>query len=739
MCRVQKPAAAQAVRLDMAAVMKPKRKPPLTERLAQALRAGDTEAFAAESPAAACLFPLLNAFGWRGFDRSLLEALPHFADSFDIVDLRNLLVTLGYESQAQPVKAASLNDQLLPCLLEKRDGRLYVLLKPTDGGVRAFDAQKRVERELPTEELIGMAFVMTDTHPTHGVGSAESTEQDWSKRLLLRFRRLTGQLLVMTLFINLVALAVPIFVMLVYDKVVASKSLESLPYMVAGIGIALLADFGFRYLRAKLMGAIAGRMDYLIGVESFSHLIHMAPVYTERATVAAQLGRLRQFDSVRDFFTGSTGSIVLELPFTLLSVLAVALIAGPLAIVPLSAMLVYFLLERLMLPVVDRNTQQAGAAGNDKQRMLLQTLEGRTEIKSIGGEAVWLERFREVSGESATASYRSAMANAVANNLGQTVMTLTAIATVWWGTYAVMVGDLSVGGLIAIMALTWRVLSPLQGAYQSGVRVRQIRSALKQINLLMKIGTERMGSKAGLLAGPVEGAIKLDRVSFRYGPEQDPALLGVSLSIEPGEMLAVAGTTGSGKSTLLKLIAGMYRPQAGSLTMDGVDIRQLNATQLRRSVSYVPQQVALFHGTIAQNLRLNNPLATDTDLESAAEEAGVLAEIRALPEGFETRVGDNRTDRFPPGFMSGIALARALLRDAPLLLLDEPGASIDEQSDRLLMSRLEGLRGRRTVVMVTHRPSHIRLASKAVYLEQGSVRYFGEPQKVLDILLENLR
>jgi len=723
---------------DVAAVMYTQQQPPVpvTERLADALRRGDADAFAAESPAAACLFPLLNALGWRRFDRALIEALPYFADSFDIVDLRNLLATLGYESRALAVRVDQLNDQLLPCLFENSDGRLYVLLEPTDQGVRVYDAQKCIEREAKPRELRGTAYVVTDTQPSHGTGPSESGQQAWSTRLLMRFRRLAAQLLVMTFFINMVALAVPIFVMLVYDKVVASKSLETLPYMLAGITIALVADFGFRYLRAKLIGAIAGRMDYLIGVESFRQLVHMAPAYTERSTVAAQLGRLRQFDSVRDFFTGSAGSVMLELPFTLLFVAAVALIAGPLAIIPAVAILAYVLLEFAVLPVVNSNTQHAGKARNDKQRMILQTLEGRTEIKSIGGEPVWLERFREVSGESATASYRNAMAGAIANAAGQAIMSLTAVAVVWWGTTAVLAGELSVGGLIATMALVWRVLSPLHGAFQVGVRLQQIRNALKQINLLMKIGVEREGSKAGLLAETMRGAITLDRVSFRYGPDQDPALLGVSLSIMPGEMLAIAGGTGAGKSTLLKLIAGMYRPQAGSLAMDSIDIRQLNVTQLRRSVSYVPQKISLFHGTIAQNLRLTNPLASDEDLERAAEEAGVLQDVLALPEGFATRIGDNRTEHFPPGFVSGLALARALLRDAPVLLLDEPGSSLDEQSDTLLMQRLERLRGRRTVVMVTHRPSHIRIAGKAVYMEQGSVRFFGDPQKVLTMLLE---
>jgi ATP-binding cassette subfamily C protein/ATP-binding cassette subfamily C protein LapB len=722
----------------MAAVMhEPAQRPlPMTERLADALRRGDADAFAAESPAAACLFPLLNALGWRRFDRALIEALPHFADDFDTVDLRNLLVTLGYESRAMKTRAVGINEQLMPCLFERDDGRLYVLLELTDRGVRVYDAQDHVEREAKSRELHGTAYVVTDTQPSHGIGTQESGRQAWSAKLLMRFRGLAAQLLVMTFFVNMAALAVPIFVMLVYDKVVASKSLDTLPYMLVGIGIALAADFGFRYLRAKLIGSIAGRMDYLIGVETFQQLVHMAPVHTERSSMAAQLGRLRQFDAVRDFFTGSAGGIMLELPFTLLFVAAVALIAGPIAIIPVVAIVAYLLLEFAVVPVVDSNTRRAGMARNDKQRMILQTLEGRTEIKSIGGEPVWLERFREVSGESATASYRNAMAGAVANAAGQTIMSLTAVAIVWAGAAAVMAGELTVGALIACMALVWRVLSPLHGAFQVGVRLQQIRNALKQINLLMKIGVEREGSKAGLLAGTMRGEISLDRVSFRYGPDQDPALLGVSLTIAPGEILAIAGDTGAGKSTLLKLMAGMYRPQAGSLAMDGIDIRQLNATQLRRSVSYVPQKISLFHGTIAQNLRLTNPLASDDELRRAADEAGVLEDILALPDGFATRIGDNRTEQFPPGFVSGLALARALLRDVPVLLLDEPGNSLDQHSDALLMQRLERLRGRRTVVMVTHRPSHIRLASKAVYMEQGCVRLLGDPQKVLAMLME---
>jgi ATP-binding cassette subfamily C protein/ATP-binding cassette subfamily C protein LapB len=203
-------------------------------------------------------------------------------------------------------------------------------------------------------------------------------------------------------------------------------------------------------------------------------------------------------------------------------------------------------------------------------------------------------------------------------------------------------------------------------------------------------------------------------------------------------MVAICGSTGAGKSTMIKLIAGMYRPQAGSLSIDDMDIRQLNAMDLRRSISYIPQEVRMFHGTIAQNLRLNNVLATDQELRIAAEQAGIIDNILRLPDGFETRIGDNTSEHLPPGFLRGLSMARAFVNPAQILLLDEPGASLDEESDQRLISQLKKLKGERTIVMVSHRPSHIRLADKAVLLEQGSVQLAGPADAVVAKLLENM-
>jgi len=712
----------------------------VSEQLASALRNDETEKFSTTSPYAACLFPLLEALGWHNYARELVEALPHFSDQFDLIDLRNILVSLGYESSpSEGRRIESLKPELYPCLFIANDGRIRVLLDRQGDLVRHFDSQDQTTCTANILREKGTVYLFTDTHPSHGITPVSGDTDQWFSNLLDRFRGMIHHLLGMTFVINLVALLVPIFVMVVYDKVIGTKSPDTLPYLVSGIAILVFADLVLRYLRARLLGTIAGRLDYLIGVETFKQLISLPPLFTERSTVAAQLSRLKQFDSVRDFFTGPNAAVALELPFVFLFIGVIAVLAGYIALIPLAMVLAFILFGAIWLPSLNRRILAAGRARADKQRILMQTLAGRKEIKAIGGETVWWERFREVSGETVTANYRTYVSSGILNSVAQGLMTISGVAVVGLGTLAVIEGSMSLGALIATMALVWRVLSPLQSAFLSFHKFQQTVKAIAQINQLMKLKVERHNTQSGLMLSKLQGRIKLDRVSFRYGQDQDPAVLGVSLEVKPGEMIAIGGNTGSGKSTLLKLIAGMYRPQAGSLSIDDLDIRQLNAMDLRRAIAYVPQQTKVFHGSIAQNMRLNNGLASDEDLRRAAEEAGVLDDILALPGGFDFRLGDNTSDRLPPGFLRALSMARAFVSPATILLLDEPGASLDSESDARFMNQIRRLKGKRTIIMVSHRPSHITLADKAILLEKGSMLFAGEPEKVVEQLLENKR
>jgi ATP-binding cassette subfamily C protein/ATP-binding cassette subfamily C protein LapB len=713
------------------------RKPRFFDPIIDSLRNDDISGFSDVSPFAACLFPILEAFGKQNINRELLEALPHFSQGLDLIDLRNILVNLGYESDPVSTAATEIRAELYPALFVASDGDILVLTDRVGEAISYFDAHTRQHRTEQADHLLkrGTAYLFTDKHPTHGVKQLQHDGTQWFGKLLSRFKQMIWQLLLITFVVNITTLFVPIFIMVIYDKVIGSGSLESLPMILSGVGILIVSDLILRYQKAKALGAIAGRLDYLIGVETFKQMLLLPPAFTERSTVAAQLSRLKQFDSLRDFFTGPSAGLVLELPFVALFLITVYILAGPVAFIPLFMIGVFVLIGLTTQPGLMRKVQCSGKARTDKQNMLMQTFDGRREIKAIGGETVWRERFREVSGEAVHANFSTFMANALLNNVSQALMTLSGLGVLALGASRVMEGTMSIGALIATMTLAWRVLTPLQGAFLSISKLQQMFRSIKQIDGLMRLKVENDQSNTEFAEEKIQGRLTFDRISFRYEADSDPALLGVSFNVEPGETVAVVGFTGSGKSTLLKLIAGMYRPQAGALLLDGVDLRQLNAMELRRSIAYVPQEIKMFHGTIAQNMRLNNVLATDQMLTVAAEKAGILEDILQLPEGFDTRLGDKSLQRFPPGFMRSLSLARAFSSNAEVVLLDEPGASLDNESDSRLMRQLELLKGQHTVVMVSHRPSHVRLADKAVLLENGSVKFVGDPEQAIEMMM----
>ena len=705
--------------------------PPLSGQIADAIRRDDMDGIANVSPYAACLMPLLNALGWRTYANDLIEALPHFADHFDLVDLRNLLVILGYESDATEISAEDIADDLLPCLFLSSHGGIFVIKERDGNYVRYYDAKNHQDCKGPLR-LRGTAYVFTDANATHAVSIKPTA--DWFPQLLSRFRSFIKHLLAMTALLNVLALAVPLFIMTVYDKVIGTGTADALPFLAGGIVLVLAVELGLRLLRARTLGLMAGRLDYIIGVETFRQLIYMPPLMTERSSIAAQLSTLKQFDAVRDFFTGSTAAMVLEAPFVLLFIVVIWLLAGWVAVIPLGMLGLYAVFAVLWLPTMNEKVMLAGSARTARQHMLMETMAGLRELKGLGAESVWRERFRETAADTLTALYKTATSQAVLESVTHSLMTLSGVAVLAVGTMKAMQGDITIGALIAIMALLWRVLGPIQGLFLAYVKFDQIFAGIKTINQLMKIKVERTSGKSALLSPKLEGAVRFDRLSFKYSPNSDPALLGVSFSVKPKEFVAILGDNASGKSTLLKLIAGMYTAQSGSLHLDDIDTRQFNPIDIRRLVAYVPQNPILFHGTIAQNLRFKNVVATDEELEIAAARAGILDTIHEMPNGFDSRIGDNATDRLPSGLVHGLCLARAFVRPAPLLLLDEPGASLDRGSDSVLIEQLLKIRGERTIVLISHRPSHIKLADKAILLNAGMVRFEGPPEEALAIM-----
>jgi ATP-binding cassette subfamily C protein LapB len=351
-------------------------------------------------------------------------------------------------------------------------------------------------------------------------------------------------------------------------------------------------------------------------------------------------------------------------------------------------------------------------------------------VRECGAQTLWLERFREISANATMASFRAEQMSSLLMGVSYFVMMLSALLIVTATVPAVFSLTVSSGALIASMMLMWRVLTPIQTVFTNMTRIERVSNATRQIDGLMKIQGEGNGSASSLVARGLEGSVEFARVSFRYSLNVDPALIGVEFKVSPGEMVAISGPNGGGKSTLLKLILGMYQPQAGAILIDNVDIRQLDPIELRRMVGYAPQDIQLFRATIAQNLRLARPDASDDEVYQALDMAGALEQVLALPRGLEYRVGDNTND-LPTNLKQKLSLARAYLTRAPIMLFDEPGAGLDELGDRKFMETLREMKGKTTVIFISHRPSHIRLADTLLVLDKGYLRAAGPPNELL--------
>lgn len=680
--------------------------------------------FKNETDLSGCLTLLLKLMNSRGTAREVAESLPYFTESLDLPGFHNAMAQLGYKVIKVHCALGDLDARSLPCLFLPDDGFGFVAMGRVGQQMRK-GVSESGEVDLESNlGLMGQAFFYELTD------SKTLENRSWVFRVMLRFSPLIGQATISALVTGLVIMAGPLFMMVVYSTIIPSGAEDTLLYLGIGSVLALSLAFFFMRQRARILSYIAGRIEYLFGATILQQVFKMSPAYTERASVGSQTSRLQSFEAIRDLFIGPLASTVLESPATLILLIALSII-NPIALLVFFIMAsVYGLLYWIFsVPTRDR-VAAVSKASTKRNEFLVEMITKMRVVRECGAQTLWLERFREISANATMASFKAEQMSSLLVGISYFVMMLSALFIVTATVPAVFMQTVSSGALIASMMLMWRVLTPIQTVFTNMTRIERVRSATRQIDGLMKIQGESQGSASSLIARGLEGSVEFARVSFRYSLNVDPALIGVEFKVAPGEMVAISGPNGGGKSTLLKLILGMYQPQAGAILIDNVDIRQLDPIELRRMIGYAPQDIQLFRATIAQNLRLARPDATDDEVYQALDMAGGLEQVLALPRGLEYRVGDNTND-LPSSLKQKLSLARAYLTRAPIMVFDEPGAGLDEMGDRKFMETLRELKGKTTVIFISHRPSHIRLADTLLVLDKGYLRAAGPPNELL--------
>lgn len=708
-------------------------------RLADALRSETVRAFGSHGPLAACLFPLLDALKWRGTPRDLIEALPHQTGDLELTDALNVLASLGYACRGIKVSGGRFEERLLPALLVQPSGDPLVLLRRGRDGWRAYCPATDSERDVPAAQISGELHCPARARSSDD-GHEQARHENWMGHLIRRFRGAAWQLFAITAVLNIFVLATSFYMLAIYDKVIPTRNHMTLLMLAIGIVALMLIDAALRKTRARIIAHVGARIETVAGTATFKQLIDLPPPSLEGAPVGSQVSRLREFDSIRELFTGPVVSVALELPFTLLFLAAIWWLAGPVVWVPVVMLALYAVLGLAIDPALKREVRRSSRARAERHAFLIDMFANFAAVKQLSAEKMWLDRFSQISGDTAYSHYQVTRLTQLLQSLAQAIMLAAGIGAVAWSVVRVVDGAMTMGGMIAVMTLIWRLLSPMQSLFLALTRLEQARLSSHQLNQLMRLPTEvRRNGESRRIRRNIVGAVNFDRVSFRYKPSSDPALLGVTFAARPGELIAITGGNGAGKTTLMTLLLAMYRPQGGAILIDGIDIRQSDPLELRQAIAYVPQETALFHGTVAQNLRLGNPLASDAELHEACAKIGVLDTILAFPDGFETHLGDNSQNRHSAGLRQAIAIARALVKQPRILLLDESAQLLDTLNSEAYVQVLQELRGKVTTFIVTHRPSHMALADSLAVMERGQLIAFGKADKIMPAYLQSLQ
>jgi ATP-binding cassette subfamily C protein LapB len=546
------------------------------------------------------------------------------------------------------------------------------------------------------------------------------------KRLLGhgRFGDAGAYLAIGTIVLNLLSLALPLSLLQVYDRIIPNSSIGTMLLLLAGVISAVVLESSLRLARQAMSGWSAGRFEHRAGCAAFDAILAAPAHRIEQAGTGQHLERMAALSAIKDFYADQGSAVLLDAPFVLVFLGLIGLLGGQVVVMPLACLIVFAIVmaytgRKLRATLTDYTTLR-----DRRLNFVIEVLSGMHSVKSMAMEAQMLQRYTRLQESVATANHAVVRSNALAQMnaglFGQIIM----IATAAYGATLVISNDMTVGGLAACTLLAGRALAPVQRAVGIWTRLQSItlmrrraEDAFREVEE-MEAEAARRPPPAATAPEQLSGALELRDVTFRYQADGPDVLSAASLTVEPGECVGILGTNGSGKTTLLDLLRGMIEPTSGEILVDGLPPWTHRAEVLRRDIAYLPQRAHMFRGTILENITTFRPELRQR-AEEVVEDLRLSALFAAMPHGWNTRIADGAADALPGGIRQRIAIARALIQQPRIILFDEANMSIDGPGDDALRAALERRRGEVTMVLVTLRPSLLKLADRRFELVKG--------------------
>ena len=698
---------------------------------------------ARHDPLAASLMYLAAYHGRAVSREALLGGLPILDGRLSVALYDRAARRAGLETEAVKRAVLDIPSMVLPAVLIMKNGVALILLAIDSQNQSAKILDPTVQPHAPrpmsinalAADYTGYAFFVRAAAEANAraVAAGDLPRNHWFWSVVKVHWRSYGHIALAALLINMLALATPLFTMSVYDRVIPNGALPSLVALSVGMGLAIVFDFVLRAVRSRMIDVTGKTMDVVLAANIFEHV--MAVKMAQRpASVGILANQLRDFDSVREFFTSGSVVSVIDLLFAVLFIGVLFTIAGPLAWIPLLMLPAMIALGFIMQRPLDRAMKRLQAESAARHGVLVESLSGIEAVRATGAEArmqtAWERSVAATARSGEDVHFWSSLTLTSASSAQQ----ITSLLLVIIGVFLILDGKLSVGALVAANMLAGRVLAPIAGIASIITRGTQTLSSLKSINRIMSLERERSPQRAYVSRKIEEGRIAFENVSFSYPNAPDKALDKVSFRIKAGERIGIIGRVGSGKTTVGRLLLGFYEAQEGRILVDGVDSRQYDPSDLRAGIGFAMQDTDLFFGKLRDNIALGKPEATDEEVLAAARLSGVESFIAGHPMGYDMPIAEGGRS-LSGGQKQAIGLARVLIRRPRVLFLDEPTAHFDIRSESEFLERLKAIREEpMTIIISTHRLSLLNMVDRLLLFDGGRLIADGPRDKVMAIL-----
>jgi len=673
---------------------------------------------------------LLRHHGVRKSAAAIRDAVEMPHETFGPPQAVSALSALGFKSSFGSLKLSKLTEDFFPLIAFKKDGSSLLVYGPAEDGIISVSESEGKGKPTPMEaadfekEFSGYVILAKELNRRE----KEERSGHWFFSAFRKSKWLYVQVMIAAMVSNFLSLSTSLFTMTVYDRIIPNGAFESLIALSIGVIIALGFDFLIKSLRAKFIDIASKRADLEISRRLFDRILTLTPS-EQRQKTGAMAGTIREFETLREFFNSSTLVILIDLPFVFFFIYVIYLIAGPLAYVPLLAVPLVIIVGLGIQPFLARITKGSVESGMNKQAVLVETLNGLETVTATGSGKLMKKRYEDALNNQSDGGNKIRALSMFIVNFAASVQQYAQVASIFFGVYLIIEGTITQGALIGAVILGGRTMSPLS---QLANTLSRANGALTSYRNLDKLIGAEFNSAANLspISRPrLDGEIEFKNVSYKFEGASQPIIKNLSFKIPAGQKVALVGKMGSGKSTLSRLIAGIYEPTEGAILIDGVDVRQIDPADIRKNIGIMLQDSWLFSGTIRENIQMGYNEYDDDHLLRVCKIAGVDDFVGSHPKGYDLEIRE-RGQGLSGGQRQTINLARSLLHDPNILLLDEPTSSMDQGSEKKVVEALKEVCAGKTMLIVTHRNPIFTMVDRVFVLENGTIVADQTPQQL---------